>query len=356
MANQSFDYGLFGDGNSAPSDYGTNFRPVGGPMEAAMAEMQYAGSGAIRGNPFDRLTGMVTNKRRMDAVKEARANGLTPDMGDQYYGYIRDRLTDFGDMQGAEMVEMKRMQAIQLKTESDYKKAQTEGTLLDNVGKRQEINSNAPERKLRVLEAGVDQNERQIGQKDRQLDLEVRKQDWDEETWESPNDKFEKDKSLLKMKYGFDLDLENIRTDRAIKEATIKRGMQLGKPLTTQEAKMGSANFVTHLTQLQASDQEQDKQKLKRIEDSLGMSIDDILSKAGGTDAEAMQARALLASQGAIVASNYRDLKNVYPNADEGQLWRESTSMPTDARLIQVDGQYYWYLADTKEAFKVNVK
>lgn len=324
-------------------------------MESAMAALQYNSTGAVRGDPFQQLTSMVTNKRRMSAVKEARANGLTPDMGDQYYGFIRDRLTDFGDMQGAEMIEGKRLQAVQLKTESDYKKAQTEGTILDNAGKRQEINSNAPERKLRVAEAGVVNDQKRLGQTDRQLDQRDAELRWEKETFDSPQDKFERDKELTRIKYNYDLNLEDRRIGGAIRAEEIKRGRDLGKPLTSQEAKMGQAAWISHLSQLNESDQEADKQKLKRLEESSGMSFEDLITKAGSTDQDSMIARAELAKQGTIVAMNYRELKRNFPEADEGKLWDEATSVPSDARLLRVKGKYYWYVSDT-EAYPANVE
>jgi hypothetical protein len=72
-------------------------------------------SGAIRGggpgNSFKEITqGLNKRKRRMVAEDLAK-QGITPSQGTAYFEQFRDKLIEFGDQEGAEIVEQKRNQA-----------------------------------------------------------------------------------------------------------------------------------------------------------------------------------------------------------------------------------------------------
>lgn len=78
------------------------------------------------GNAFDQTFGAPLRKRkRREIAKELAAEGLTPSDGDAYWSRFRDRLTEEGDMEGAEKVEMRRQQAINTQLEQDKSRAQT---------------------------------------------------------------------------------------------------------------------------------------------------------------------------------------------------------------------------------------
>lgn len=306
-------------------------------MEAAMAEMQYAGSGAIRGDPFQQLTSMVTNKRRMSAVKEARANGLTPDMGDPYYGFIRDRLTDFGDMQGAEMIEGKRMAANQLKIDADYKKAQTEGALLDNKDKTQALQSNRYERKLQMEESTVRENARRT-------DLMEKEQRWKEDTWESPEDKWEYTKREIGLRNAGALDLENLRYKH---DLDIKQAELGGKYTEVGSGQINIAGQDLLGTMVRNSTRDNDPNATtfnKQWEGKLGMPLDELtrgLAAKKNTE-EYVRANAALATASMEIATKKAALQRAMPGQDEMNYWTMARNAPAGARLGLIDGKPVW--------------
>lgn len=118
-----FENGIFGPTQTTGNLIdGANFGSDG----LSFAANQIGKAMSLReGNAFDQTFGAPLRKRkRREIAKELAAEGLTPSDGEAYWSRFRDRLTEEGDMEGAEKVEMRRQQAINL--DLDRKKTEAE--------------------------------------------------------------------------------------------------------------------------------------------------------------------------------------------------------------------------------------
>lgn len=352
MPTQPFDYGLFGDGNSTPnSDYSQNYQAVQPGLGGAASALQYNSTGAVRGDAFGQLTNMVTQSRRMNAVKAARAAGITPDMGDQYYSFIRDKLLDDGDAAGADMMETKRTQVQQLKIDNEYKIAQTQGVGLDNRSKLQEITSNAPERKLKVLEKGAINDEERTAVMNRQADLEEKAQNFREKTFETPEDKWKYTEKQLNLAGA----IEDRSTDRKYKYefdlALAKAGIP--KATTAGDATLGTKMWLANMQKYMGIDNDPNTTSLiKQWETHSGMSPDEIfkgLSSKKKSDPAYIKSKAAVDKIGIEVGTSFKQLKADYPGTDDLKLWDLAIEAPVGARLMKgSDGTPIWRTTDGK--------